>query len=531
MTAIGHFAVASETEWNPSIITFAMKLSGGEAPLTSREFQSLWQTKDMPRRHERFHQRLAPNQHGGGWHFIPPSPESQDAVSIERNLTETVYPRDRFDLRSRLQRMQMDRWDYQDALWYMTIAGQKMPQDAMKYSLQPSSYKSSDSNESETLLLFRGHHALADGASVAAAMADLFDESQQLRDATAHAITARKRHHKKQGRNILRRWWRRFLKLLHLVWGTLQSFRYQTMLFWHGFWDEDPWEQLKQLSSSKSSNVVPLYRTLAWSEVAPLDQVKWVAEVLGRNTEAGGEAKSLSITVNDIFVSCVTAALARQLHEHRQRLLELATPVQDESSRSKTVPRKPLTRQRNIHVAVPVHLKGGVILPGESVGNNIGAFVARVPGESEAQDSVARLVAVSRELGFVKQTPTAALSHLLAKSLSYASSILPVSWISKLYAVSNAGSLVVVSNNRGTPVPVHLAGRRVESIYGFVPLPPGIPIGVTITSYAGNMSCSVAAEPWAVPDGDQFMVWILEEYLRLVAAAKLKHEHSRSRET
>jgi WS/DGAT C-terminal domain len=523
MTAIGHFAVASETEWNPSIITFAMKLRGGEAPLTSREFQALWQAKDMPRRHERFHQRLAPNRNGGGWHFIPPSPENHDDVSIERNLTETVYPRDRFDLRSRLQHMQMDRWDYQDSLWYMTIAGQKLPQDAMKHSLeQPSSSASSDSNESHTLLLFRGHHALADGASMAAALADLFDEAEQLREATARAISAWKRRRKGHGRNMMRQWWMRFLKLLHLLLGTLQSLRYQTMLFWHGFWDEDPWKQLQQLASSKSSKDVPLYRTLAWSEVAPVDQVKWVADVLGRAHEADGKAKPLSITVNDVFVSCVTAALARQLQEHRQRLLEFATPAQDESSRSKTVPRKPLAQQRHIHVAVPVHLKGGVILPGESVGNNIGAFVARVPGESETQDSVERLVAVSSELGFVKRTPTAALSHFLAKSLSYASAILPVSWISKLYASSNAGSLVVVSNKRGAPLPVHLAGRRVESIYGFVPLPPGIPIGVTITSYAGHMSCTVAAEPWAVPDGDQFMVWILEEYLRLVAAAKMK---------
>ena len=69
-------------------------------------------------------------------------------------------------------------------------------------------------------------------------------------------------------------------------------------------------------------------------------------------------------------------------------------------------------------------------------------------------------------------------------------------------------------------MPVHVAGRRVESLYGFVPLPPGVPIGVTVMSYAGNLNCTIAAEPWAVPDGDQFLVWVSEEYLRFVDAAK-----------
>jgi hypothetical protein len=41
-------------------------------------------------------------------------------------------------------------------------------------------------------------------------------------------------------------------------------------------------------------------------------------------------------------------------------------------------------------------------------------------------------------------------------------------------------------------------------------------------SYAGQVNCTVTAEQWAVPDGDQFMVWVLEEYLRLVQAAQTK---------
>jgi diacylglycerol O-acyltransferase len=169
-----------------------------------------------------------------------------------------------------------------------------------------------------------------------------------------------------------------------------------------------------------------------------------------------------------------------------------------------------------------VHLKGGIILPGESVGNNLGAFVARVPGEmyGENSSSQARLQAVSRELTTLKRSPAALLSHVAAKALSYSAAVLPLSWASKLYSSANAGSIAVVSNNRGSPEPVHLAGRKVESLYGFLPLPPGVPVGIALVSYAGKVNCTVTAESWAVPDADQFLVWVLEEYLSLLASAK-----------
>jgi hypothetical protein len=61
-----------------------------------------------------------------------------------------------------------------------------------------------------------------------------------------------------------------------------------------------------------------------------------------------------------------------------------------------------------------------------------------------------------------------------------------------------------------------------ESAAGFLPLPPGIPIGVVVQSYAGAVSRTVNAEKWAVPDADKFLGWVLEECGRLhVEASKL----------
>lgn len=92
----------------------------------------------------------------------------------------------------------------------------------------------------------------------------------------------------------------------------------------------------------------------------------------------------------------------------------------------------------------------------------------------------------------------------------------------------------------------------VESAHGFLPLPPGIPVGVgefdlnvifllmptslmnglllqlptVVQSYAGGMSLSVTAEKWAVPDADSFLIWVMEEYIRLRDSAGIKDYHN-----
>lgn len=44
-----------------------------------------------------------------------------------------------------------------------------------------------------------------------------------------------------------------------------------------------------------------------------------------------------------------------------------------------------------------------------------------------------------------------------------------------------------------------------------------------VQSYAGSMSLSVTAEKWAVPDGNMFLIWIMEEYERLRVAASVQN--------
>lgn len=566
MTSIGRFALVSETKYNPSIITFVLQLenkSPNQKALTANDFVRLWSLKQMPQRHPRFHQIL--NDSSDHLNRLKSSKSSLSfhptiMTDISHHVTESVLPCNRLELQRIIGKMQLARWDLSNSLWRVTICNNNSTKSMMSFpsytvktdTFIPTSYltpttegtgetTSESSNKDErplppTLLLFRGHHVLADGASMAAAFMDMFDEADLLRNQILTAVQQYRQRRKRRKRTIWQWLWRKWVQLVQLCFGIIQSTIHMIRLFYYQvFVDQNSWKIIEQQSTIDQESVGAVSRIVSWSDVASVDQVKWVADTLSDGNSGSKKKKSkLKITVNDVFIACVTAAMSKQLQYHRQRMQELSHKYTTTKRKGKRENTPVLDEQRFMHVAVPVHLKGGVVLPNESVSNCIGALVARVPCEmnvdehhgndSTANQSVQRLRVVSAEMHTIKRTPTAIISYIMAKALSNITTmnIFPSSWMSYLYANANAGSMVVVSNNRGPSIPVHIDGHKVESITGFVPLPPGIPVGVVVMSYAGRVNCALSAEPWAVPDGDQFMLWILEEYLHLVDAAKLK---------
>lgn len=524
MTLIGRFSLQSETLVNPSITSFFMTLSGD--PLTPSDLIRLWDEQKMSERHPRFLQRVSSD-----------SPGYFEATGrpLERFITEALYPTDqqniRREIQTRIQHLQMSAWDLGDALWHLYVAPWREPRPSLLSPAASTSTRSAAADVDDdgvpwhrrSLLLFRAHHALADGASLNAALSDLFDEAAEFRAQAAELL----KQHRQAADAAVHGLRRRLLRLLRLLAAMLQAGAYHLRLLWLSSRDPDPWRIL-QLESSSANDVedgAPPSRRRVVSfvdEAAPVEQVKRVARQL-----AGPGA-----TMNDVLVACVTAAVARQLQSHRNRRSAVAATTTDAPPL--------LPAQPHFHVSVPVHLTGGAILPGESLGNKLGAFVVRVPGEAMAPPptpvndaaigettsaptttsaSTARLREVHHQLFVWKRSAVPWTSHLLAKALSAASHALPAGWVSGAYRRSNAGSIAVVTNVRGPSRKVHIGSRTVESFHGFVPLPPGVPIGVVVGSYDGNVTLTLTAEPWAVPDGDRFLAWVLDEYLNLLQEA------------
>jgi len=177
------------------------------------------------------------------------------------------------------------------------------------------------------------------------------------------------------------------------------------------------------------------------------------------------------------------------------------------------------------------------------MGNKIGAMVSRIPAEdgidtssTSAKMAEDRLISVNKVLTERKQTPAAVLSYLMASVMGFmgrgvsSSSTMGLDdeedegppssfWLPFLFEKAHANASVVVTNVRGPEKLIHLDGRPVHRSLGFLPLPPGIPIGVVVSSYNQQVSLTVTAEPWAVPNADQFLDWVAEEYASLRSQA------------
>jgi len=69
-----------------------------------------------------------------------------------------------------------------------------------------------------------------------------------------------------------------------------------------------------------------------------------------------------------------------------------------------------------------------------------------------------------------------------------------------------------VSNVRGAENTVHIEGRPIRAFLGFLPLPGGVPVGLVVGSYENKITLTVTAEEYAVPDADQFLTWVRDEY-------------------
>mmetsp|Transcript_46812 Transcript_46812/g.114134 ORF Transcript_46812/g.114134 Transcript_46812/m.114134 type:complete len:805 (-) Transcript_46812:966-3380(-) len=404
----------------------------------------------------------------------------------------------------------------------------------------------------ESLIVFRSHHCLADGVSLGAVFGDFMDEGPQIKEMIEQKVneyyaSKKNKKRKNKGGGIMS-WLKKFLKQLSMLlyywfWGTVKAFSYHFYLIMESFILHDPrtnpWTVLKQAYDERrrrrddvtekekdfDDDEFDRYaKKLAWGYVATVDEVKQVANYYSQQQDHGehisgtgsGRRKS-RVTVNDIFCSCVSAAIIKLLKYHQ------------------TVdPSLPLMYLRSMNLVMPVHMQGGILLPGQSLGNKIGALVTQIPGEMEeskqqlqlsagkdiklsllkSQGDLAqeRLLNVHRELQARKQTPAAVWSYVIANIMGALGTKRDDSWIPSLFQKASANASVVVTNVRGPEHTVHLDGHPVQSFLGFLPLPPGIPVGMVVGSYNGEVQLAVTAERYAVPDADRFLNWVIDEY-------------------
>jgi WS/DGAT/MGAT family acyltransferase len=209
-------------------------------------------------------------------------------------------------------------------------------------------------------------------------------------------------------------------------------------------------------------------KVAAWSRPLDLGVVKRVAAALGA-------------TVNDVLLAVTAGALRRHLAAHGD------------------VP-------HDLRVFVPVDLRPrGEPVPA-TLGNRFGIVFVTLP--LSVADPVARVRAVHDRMATVKAGAQAASTFAILAVVG----ALP-SWAHRLAVrVLGAKSTAIVTNVPGPTTPVYLAGARLVRLTFWVPQAGSVGLGVSILSYAGDVTIGVAADRNLVPD-PQVLVAAAEDEL------------------
>ena len=180
-------------------------------------------------------------------------------------------------------------------------------------------------------------------------------------------------------------------------------------------------------------------------------------------------AAELGVTVNDVFLGVIAGAL---------------TDAREGSGGYAT-----------LRVLVPVDLRAGRPVP-SALGNRVGFALLRLP--TGVADPVARVRAVGRVTGQLRGG-SAPSTYLMLRVLGWVPRVVQ-RWAARFIG---ARAIAIVTNVRAPATPVHVAGARVVRVAFWVPLVGAVPAGVSILSYAGEVTVGVATDPERGPRPDR----------------------------
>jgi WS/DGAT/MGAT family acyltransferase len=197
--------------------------------------------------------------------------------------------------------------------------------------------------------------------------------------------------------------------------------------------------------------------------------------------------KHFDVTVNDVVLALTGSAVRRYLAERGE------------------LPRQSLV----VVIAVSLRAEGDI-----SADNQV--TTASIPWATDRSDPVARLLRIHRAAERAKSSARGGDSQILAQlGEAFAPGLVNLFFRiggergASLFMPGNA----VVSNVRGTPVPLYIGGARIESMFPLSILAPTQGLNITAVSYCGRIDVGFTVDPDLVPDP-----WQLAEGVPLALA-------------
>ena len=210
----------------------------------------------------------------------------------------------------------------------------------------------------------------------------------------------------------------------------------------------------------------------AWSRPLSLKEVKAIKNITGT-------------TVNDVLIAAMVGGLRRHLIDHGENVEGL-----------------------NFRAAVPVNLRKEHEMG--TLGNKFGLVYLSLP--VGIADSYDRLQEVHKRMNALKNTPEAAVAIGILNAIGMA----PMEVQAQSVSLFASKATAVMTNVPGPPIPLYLAGKKIDQIMFWVPQAGRVALGISILSYAGNVYLGVNTDAGLIPNPDAIIDGFYTEFEALL---------------
>jgi diacylglycerol O-acyltransferase len=347
-------------------------------------------------------------------------------------------------------------------------------------------------------LIWRVHHALADGVSGAGLMKILLDPTPNFT-----ISEAKPRRRTRRPRATQPSLAEGISDALNRTLGSLLSLEAGLLDFAKVFLGDKKQSTLQGLVEllpdfAASIERLPFNkpctgsRKFCWTEFS-------MAEVQAVREIAGG-------TVNDIVLAVLTRALARYVKLHGQSVVN-----------------------RFVRFVCPVNLRP--VDQSGAPGNQISFLPVALP--MDAHGPVRMLQAVTKRTEALKRSGALGLVGLLAKWFASAPpSLQAVFWRNIPDLILPVPLLnMICTNVVGTPTPLYAVGRRMLALYPQVPTGYDLGVGCAAYSYDGKLFFGITGDTDAAPDIERLRDFLVLSFRELCRSAALKKTRSATRAT
>ncbi len=213
----------------------------------------------------------------------------------------------------------------------------------------------------------------------------------------------------------------------------------------------------------------------AWSRPLPLKDVKAIKKATGA-------------TVNDVLTAAMTGGLRRYM------LLRGENPD-----------------GVNFRAAIPINMRA----PDEmgTLGNKFGLLFLDLPVGVEAP--LERLAVVHERMDALKHSKEGAVGLVVLSGMG----MTPAEIQRNLVGVFAAKITAVMTNVPGPPIPLYLAGNKIEDIMFWVPQSGRVGLGISILSYANKVYLGVVTDEALIPDPETIIEGFYREFDDLLELA------------